>query len=261
MFTSRSRVTLLAFGVLMTSLFGLQASLPQNDMEDGECARCNKRPIVKKERTIYKEMAKAAENTRLVLAHGARREDVVKTLSSRSLCSSSQAAIFAKPAHTMTEIAPAGEALTIQDGSVWTIAESDRQIVNSWDTDTPLITFTPNSLNLWAKLTRKEMMYKYRVVNLKTGETAAANLSLGPFVHNPNALRIRRFDKKRGELAFTNGTVWQLDNSRISAKIYSDWRNGDFVITGSNNTWFGLKNQNIIVNVSADNWLPAHRLF
>jgi hypothetical protein len=263
MFTPQMRVNLLAFGVLMTSMFGLQAAMPEGENAGGQCGRCNKRSNpVKNERAVYKEMAEIAANTRQILAaSGARREDVVKTLNSRALCSSSESVFFAKPLHTVLEVAPYGDLLTIEDGSAWTINGKDREIVKSWDLNSPLITFTPNSLSLWAKLTRKELMYKYCIVNLKTGASVQANLALGPFVQNPNTLRIRRFDKKSGELAFTNGSVWQLDTSKLSAKIYNDWRNGDYVITGSNNTWFGLKDQNIIINVSADNWLPAQRLF
>ena len=268
MFTTRMRVGLLGFALLMTSLFGLHAATVESDQADGQCGRCKQRPLpVKKEQAIYKEMAQVASNTRLILAaNGARREDIVKTLAPRALfsgalCSSSQGVLFTNPAHTILEVAPSGDVLTIQDGSAWTISEKDRAVVLSWTVNTPLITFTPNSLSLWAKITQKEMMYKYRIVNLKTGASVAANLSLGPFVHNPNTLRIRRFDQKRGELACTNGTVWKLEESKLSAKISRDWRNGDFVITGTNNTWFGLKEQNIIINVSADNWLPAHRLF
>lgn len=215
---------------------------------------------LKKQEAIYKKIAAKAKQNQKVLSLSAKNKDIVTTLQTRDLCASKTMIAFPKTPHFLHERSPQGELVTIENGSAWAIKEADQPIARGWSQGTAL-TISPNELSLWGKLTRKELRHKYRIINLVTNESVQANLSLGPFIHNPHTLQIRRIDKYAGEIAFTNGTLWRVDTSHLSAQILHDWLVDDFIITGQNNTWFGLGYADIIINVSTDNWLPAQRVY
>jgi hypothetical protein len=212
----------------------------------------------KKEQRAYQEMAQVAKQNKASLKKLGTKKNALKTFQTKGLFSKKQTH-FSKPKHSIKERAPNGDAITIEDGSAWTIKDKDQQTVRSWSENAP-ITFTANSLSIWSKLLRRPLIHKYRIVNLHTKESVEANLSLGPFVHNPNTRRIRKIALTRGEVVFSNGTLWRCDTSKASQKLLQDWRVGDFVITGTNNTWFGLGQQEIVINVSSNNWVSAQRL-
>ena len=206
----------------------------------------------------YQQMEIEAQNNKKAFSAVGTKKNALRSLQAKGLFSKKKAH-FPKPKHVVKERAPNGDALTIEDGSAWTIKDKDQKIVKDWSENTP-ITFVPNKLSLWSKLVRQPLTHKYCIVNLKTKESVQANLSLGPFVHNPYAVRIRKISKPKGEVVFSDGTLWKCDTSKASQALLNDWRIGDFIATGTNNTWFGLGQQEIIINVSSDNWLAAQRL-
>lgn len=240
-------------------MFGLNATAQvQNDVKTVGCERC-KPKILPQEDAVYKKMAHIAKKTERALKHVSADKDIVKTLEARSLCAK-QVALFPKAPNFLTEISPNADVITFENGAAWSIAEKHQALAQSWDTGAPLV-ITPNQLSLWSKLTKKGLKHKYRLVNLETNKYVEANLSLGPYAHNPYTLKIRKINTKTGEVSFTNGTLWRVDNSAVSSALLRDWEVGDYVMTGSNNTWFGLGLPEIVVNVTSDNWLPAQRLY
>lgn len=256
----RSKKIFLTLGCALTTMLGLQAAA-QEGTSDAGCQRCKAKPRpAEKEHAIYQEMSRIANNTARILgAKSETREDIVKTFVGRSLCSSKKAVAFPSTMHLVKELSPNGDLITIQDGSGWTVREKDFQTVQSWHA-TSEIAITPNWLSLWGKITRKQLVYKYRITNLATKENVEANLSVGPFRDDAHTLRIRRIEKERGQITFTNGTMWHYEPSRVTNAIVGDWRVGHYIIPATNNTWFGLSHNDIIINVSTDNWMPASRI-
>ena len=240
-------------------MFGLNATAQvQNDLSVAGCERCKPKTLPQ-EAAAYKQMARIAKKTKAAIKHVSGDKDIVKTFEARSLCAK-QVAVFTQVPNFLTEMSPAADVITFENGSVFAIAEKDQKTAAGWDVGAPLA-LTPNKLSLWAKLTKKDLRHKYRIVNLKTNKSVEANLALGPFAHNPYTLKIRKINRKAGEVSFNNGTLWKVDNSQVSATLLNDWQVGDYIMTGSNNTWFGLGLPEIVINVTSDNWLPAQRLY
>jgi len=212
----------------------------------------------KHQKRAYQEMAESAKKNRKAFSQVGTPKEAFKSLLAKGLFSSTKSH-FPKPKHYIHERSPNGDALTIEDGSAWSIKESDQKTVQGWSPNAP-ITFTPNKLSLISKLMFGTLTHNYRVVNLQTKESAQASLALGPFTNNENTKRIRKVTSN-GELTFNDGTVWKCDTSKASLPIFKAWRAGQYVITGVNNTWFGLGQDNIIINVSSDNWLTAQRVY
>ncbi len=236
------------------SAAGLNAA--KDAKQEAGCARCKKsqRMPRKKEAQLYKEMAKVAKAT---------KEEVNKkhgNIQPKDLAP--KAAAFARVFHTLTEMSPRGDIITLQDGSAWSVGEDYHAIAASWMPSNEL-NISPN-LSVWYKLFgwgNGSPKYKYLITNNDKNQSVEANLSLGPFVHNVNTKRIRRIDKSRGEIYFTNGTLWKCEAKGAAGEIFNEWKVGDYVTTGTNDTWFSFWNQDIIINFSADNWIPAERLF
>lgn len=239
------------------------AAKPKNEaiIEEAACTRCKPRPLPpSKEEAIYKQMAHIASKTKRALSQTGANKDVIKTLQARSLCSKNMP-VFPKAPNYLQEISPNADTITLENGSAWAIAENDQMTAKAWSAGTALV-ITPNKLSIWSKLTRKELRYKYRFVNLETNAYVQTNLSLGPFCQNPYTLKIRKINTTTGEVSFTNGTLWKLDTSKISAVVLKDWELGDYVMTGKNTTWFGFGLPDIVINVTRNSdWLPAQRLY
>lgn len=254
-----TKAHLLAFGISFATLFGTTPELVASaQSEKVESDTFKTRPLKKEtEEALYKKIAAQARHTQKAYASP---KDVITTMKPRALCASSSMLIFAKTPHFLTDVSIRGELLSLEDHSGWSIKDSDQLTASRW-TESAAIAITPNDLSLWAKLTNKELRYKYRITNLQTNEHVEANLTRGPLVYGQYTTSIRRIDRYSVEIALNNGTLWRLDTSKASSSLFKKWLEGDHVITGTNNTWFGLGYSDIIINSETDTWLPAQRVY
>ncbi len=222
--------------------------------------RVERNPMSDKQQIkLYGKMAKlAAKNKRFAGGKHAPETRGTSELAEKGYYASSYGIPLAP--HFVREIDPMGGHVTIEDGSLWTVSIEDQWIVRSWYGRCEL-TIQPNSLSFWNKLTNTRPAYKYRLVNLYTGESVAANLSLGPLAFDPNTRQIATIDYYRGEIFLTNGQIWKVDLSGPCQEILTHWFAGNAVIAGTNDTWYSLGSPNILICVEDDNWLPAIRIY
>ncbi|MBS0654872.1 MAG: hypothetical protein JSR46_03770 [Verrucomicrobia bacterium] len=258
MLYTRSRSYLVALSVALgasVAMPTLAISAQPVTNQVAKCTRCNQRKLPpKKEYAIYKKVAKLSDKTRKAMKGEATPQQV-----KARICGGGDKINFARIAHHIdNDTSRLGDMIAIKDGSEWTVSESDRYIVQNWAPNTK-ITFAPN-LSSWSFI-MGEPMHKYRAVNLETGESVEVNLSQGPFIHKKESRRIKQINKSTGEVRFDNGTAWRCAYNGPVSEVFHDWKVGDFVITGINDSWYALNKQDIIINVSADNWLPAQRAF
>jgi hypothetical protein len=257
--------------IAATIALGACLSLPSADLhsaakvqkqtkiqKQARCKRCKERPLSpQKEQRVYHNFYKKSESSRRAMG-GESSSSGPNSVSSRGV--SVQKVSFPRPTYTIKEdTSRLGDIVVIKDGTEWSVRESHREIVKGWEIGQP-IAFTPN-LSTWKFLWGQEPMYKYHIVNLETGESVEANLSKGPFVNSISARRIRRIDKSTGDVFFSDGTLWRCNPKGDDGIVFREWKVGDFLITGRNDTWYSFQNEDIIINVSADNWLPAQRSF
>ncbi len=225
--------------------------------------RVQRNPLpIEKENRIYGKMAEMAlKNRQFVGGKNAPDSPSEANLQAKGLCwFGSSSSSYPAFTHFVRETDVQGSIVTIQDGSVWRVSDEDQYIVKKWSSRAE-VAIKPNSLSFWNKLTGSRPSYKYRLVNQYTGESVAANLSLGPFKYNPNTRKIDRIDYYQGEVYLNNGTIWKVDLSGPCSEILRDWQQGQAIICGSNDTWFSLGNPFILISVEKDNWLPATRIF
>lgn len=223
--------------------------------------RVQRKPLPeKKENALYSKMAEmAAKNQKFAGGKNAPASPQKLNVRDRGFFFFDSPSPFESVTHYLKETDVKGSIVTIQDGSVWRIKESEQYIVKRWPVNSEL-TVKPNSLTLWNKLTGSRPDHKFRLVNLKTNESVAASLSLGPFKFSPNTRKIEDVDYGRGELYLNNGQIWKVDTTGPCQQILHDWRKGQAVICGSNDTWFSLGSPLIIISVEKENWLPATRI-
>lgn len=251
----RSRGSILALSLALGAALSLQTASVQAACSGCAAARAAQRPLpAEKIDDAYVKMGKKAQKN---------KEAVQKKLGDvQPQDLAAKAAQFPRVPHVLAELSPHGDAITFQDGSVWVIREKDQAAAKSWSHKAQL-TVAPNA-SFFSKLFRRTQQYKYVIINLETGKSVQANLSKGPYTQSQYTRRIRRIDRQRGELYFTNGTLWQCTTKGPAKAIFDEWKVGDYVILGTNDSWFSFWKQDIIINVSAgeaSTWLPATRLF
>lgn len=212
-----------------------------------------------KEHKLYGDIAKKAEANKKMF--GGPKAGAKPRLGQRTFYYSQNGVKFPAISHFISEIDPAGSMISIQDGSGFTIKESHQPVARTWDYNTP-IAIVPNNLSLWKQFFVSKPVHKYQLVNLRTNQSVEATLALGPFKNNPNSRQILRLDPMSGQVHLNNGSCWQLDvKSAACREIFKSWKASHHVILGSNDTWFSIGNQFIVIDVDTDNWLPASRLY
>ncbi len=216
--------------------------------------RVERKPMpLKEKKDVYSLMAKMGEQNKKLA--GANRT----TLHQKGIFSFFKASPFPVVTHFVRETDSKGSIITIQDGSVWAVSENDRDIAKSWRVHDE-ITIKPNSLTLWQKLTRKQKMHEYRLMNIATNQSVAVNMSSGPFKYNPNRRQISSIDAIRGEVYLSDNSLWKIELSDPARQLLRGWKKGHTLICGTNDTWFSLGSPFILISVDVDNWIPATRI-
>jgi len=146
-----------------------------------------------------------------------------------------------------------GDMVELMDGSVWDIAYSDTYKTAGWFL-TDLIVITPN--HSWFS------SYGFRLTNQSTGESVAANLSLGPIAPNYYSVYthwIVAIDYIYNIVYLEDGTSWHM--SAFDDSIVNQWVAGDVVIVGVNDGWLSSSKPNVLINVAMLNYAAGVSTF
>lgn len=135
-----------------------------------------------------------------------------------------------------------GDQVTLEDGSIWTVASFDRWNTLNWlTTDTILV-----MQNKWMFSS-----YKFMLVNQNTGAEVEVNLTLGPIYSGVYTHWIVAIDYFNDEVFLEDGSIWKMDWFDSSA--INKWMVNDTVIVGVNESR-SLVNPNILINVNVLNY-------
>lgn len=151
----------------------------------------------------------------------------------------------AAAAHTLIQVAPFGETIELEDGSVWNINSFDSHKALYWRLNDPLI-ITQNS--------RWFASYAYKIVNQCTGTSIEANLFFGPVKNGAYTRYILSLDPLRGEIVLNDATRWEV--SAYDTSTFRGWVENDAVIIGCNSGW-DSSCEGILINVSMNNFVRA----
>ena len=127
--------------------------------------------------------------------------------------------------HSIFAMSVLADSLEIEDGSVWQIDYYDGYLVRNWYANDP-VTITQNR--------RWFSSFQFRITNLNTGVSVAANLSQGPLLDGEYSRQIAEFNPG-GEIILTDESRWAVSSGDIS--LLQEWAHGDYIIIGVNSGW------------------------
>ena len=146
----------------------------------------------------------------------------------------------AKFVYLIKNIGAKGKTLTTTDETIWEISSSDASKLANWVSNSAIVIMPNHS---WFS------SYDYILQNKWTNESVRANLSQGPFVKH--AIFIQQIDTQFGAIRLSNGTTWKASISHD----FRNWRPGQAVLIGENDTWFGRPN--ILININENNFVSV----
>lgn len=142
--------------------------------------------------------------------------------------------------HIPKSITYLGDAVTIEDGSIWSIASYDWWKTQQWlGSDTLLI--MQNKF--------KFSNYQFLIVNQNTGQEVEANLALGPFVNGLYTHWIVGIDYFNKIVYLEDGSTWEM----TERNIVNSWIVNDTIIIGVNQEG-SFNRPNILINVNTLNF-------
>lgn len=147
--------------------------------------------------------------------------------------------------HWMMKVSALGDSLEIEDGSVWEINSSDGYKALHWKMRDPLI-ITQNR--------RWFSSYDYKIQNKTTGSTVDVNLKLGPFENGQYTNYIAIMDRRKGELALTDSSNWEICPRDRS--LFRNWKENQAIIIGVNTSWESSYDI-LLINVNTNNYVRA----
>jgi hypothetical protein len=136
-----------------------------------------------------------------------------------------------------------GDAVELEDGSIWNVCSADRYKTLDWMTGHDIIILANHD---WFSI------YDYRFINLNTGANVKVNLSLGPIYNGIWTHWILAIDYYHREICLEDGSVWKI--SGLDSAIVNSWLPNDTVIIGVNDAWFSNSNPNMLINVNMNNY-------
>jgi len=150
---------------------------------------------------------------------------------------------YSSTVHWLAGASAQGDALEIEDGSVWKISSYDSYKILSWRMDDPIL-ITQN--------TRWFSSYNYKIVNRATGTSIEANLFLGPLEFGLFTKYVEFIDWTMGDVVLSDGTHYQISN--YDSSLLRDWEAGDAVIVGYNSGW-DSNCESILINVNMNHFI------
>lgn len=146
-------------------------------------------------------------------------------------------------------ITPLGDAVELEDGSIWSVNFNDRNKTYNWLTSDTL-KITPNKS--WFS------SYKYRLTNLNTNESIEVNLIERPIYNGVYTHWIISIDSLHDQLCLEDGSVWSL--SGFDYSIYRKWILNDTIIIGHNDGFLSSTRPNILINCDTNDHVDARCL-
>lgn len=142
--------------------------------------------------------------------------------------------------HTPKSITYLGDSVTIEDGSIWSIASYDWWKTQQWlGSDTLLIMQNKFYFS----------NYQFLIVNQNTGQEVEANLALGPFVNGLFTHWIVGIDYFNKIIYLEDGSTWEM----TERNVINSWLINDTIIIGINQEG-AFNRPNILINVNTLNF-------
>lgn len=150
--------------------------------------------------------------------------------------------------HRAVAVTFIGDQVTLEDGSVWSVASFDRWKTLDWLTsDTILV-----AQNKWYFSS-----YKFMLINQNTGREVEVNMALGPVYAGYYTYWVTGVDYISGNIYLNDGSIWQI--SAFDYSIMDSWLVNDTVIIGVNES-SSIFNPNILINVNMLNYVRGNSL-
>lgn len=150
--------------------------------------------------------------------------------------------------HSIYTISGFGDALGIEDGSIWQISYADAYRVRYWQASDPIVITQNHS---WIS------SYRYRIINKNLGQSVAANLSLGPILDSEFSRYIVWIDLDTNVVVLSDNTHWQV--SWLDSSLLVEWALNDYIIIGVNTGW-DSSCRNILINSNMDHFIRAKQI-
>ncbi|MDF2549373.1 MAG: hypothetical protein K0S07_440 [Chlamydiales bacterium] len=135
--------------------------------------------------------------------------------------------------HHLSKIAVADHSVVFEDGSTWSVKESDCKNLESWNEgDKVIITQSTETFG--------SLRYKYKLVNLDSNNNVAAVNLQHPPSKQDEMRCISNIDKAKNELSLSDDSLWKVTsadastlnfmtkNSRIVVGVNADEDNNEF---------------------------------
>ena len=149
--------------------------------------------------------------------------------------------------HWATNVSFFGDAVELEDGSIWKVYFGDAYKTLGWLTS-DRIYIKPNDEYF--------SIYDYKIVNVTTEQVVKANLSVGPHIFGVFTLDIVATDFFADRIILSDGTSWNI--SSFDSDITDSWLVGDIIIVGVNESgYLSVFNPYILINVNINDYARA----
>lgn len=140
--------------------------------------------------------------------------------------------------HYLINASTQRKAITLEDGTVWKVRNSDLWKLLNWKSNDFLFITQNNS---WFS------SFQYQIINHVSHESIEVYLYEGPVINGEHTNYIFAMDLDVGEIVFDNNACWKLCEADYS--IYQKWGVNDPIIIGINTGWRS-EYTHILINVN-----------
>ncbi len=193
---------------------------------------------VQEERALLDEGTTPSTEARMSFEEKTRTQDGEEELVAKKMYYTSHDAVFHRP----LAVSCAGDYVTLEDGSIWSVRIKDRYKTLDWLTNDTIMILPNHS---WFST------YHYVLLNQTTGKSVKVNMYLGPIYNGIFTHWIIAVDYYNNDVWLEDGSVWKISDSDHS--IVNKWLINDTVVIGINDSWFSSK-PNILINVNMLNY-------
>jgi hypothetical protein len=144
--------------------------------------------------------------------------------------------------HSITSVSVFGDALELEDGSIWTVYPGDGyKALDCHPGDVVVIT----PYEGWFS------SYDFKLTNQNTGASLLTNLKLGPFYDSALSHWIVAINYDENKVYLEDGSEWSM--SYFDYGTVRKWLPDDTVIIAINDSIFTYANPNVLINVNMMN--------
>ena len=147
--------------------------------------------------------------------------------------------------HSPLSVSVNGDAVEIEDGSIWTVKYGDKYKTLNW-LNGDILVIVPNGE--WFS------GYRYKLINVNTGVTVRTNLTLKPLYNGVYTHWITGIDYTNRLVYLDDGSCWKLP--WYEQGVLSHWLLDDTVIIGTNDGLFTSDSlPNILINTATEDYV------